>query len=551
MNAFSLLRLLACAAAVSLASCAPSPAPAADYWHDLQKSAVENGKSDFGHWGWEKDNYVLWGTHSNRLIPVYTFGTLNTGEGVDLTSYTGKNSAYRSEKALKRLYGYLPPRTLNKHADYLDQTNIYDIQKAALDAGRKYVFLVIFDGTDWQTTRAAAIAKSGKVAFDSGRGTGLHMMDYTAGGTTQFGLMVTSPHNDGTKIDVNKQLVLNPGGTLRGGYDVLRGGETPWEPTEDLQYLVSAPKEAEDRHAYTDSSCSASSMTTGIKSYNNAVNVSATGEPVKTIAMIAQDRGYKAGVVTSVPISHATPAAAMAHNVDRDDYQDITRDLIGRPSIMHPKTPLNGMDVVIGTGWGVSRDKDETGGENFVPGNPYLTVSDREAVDVKNGGKYVVAERTAGVGGAEGLLKAAKEARDGDHRLLGFYGVASTGHLPFQTADGDFNPTIGRKKTLEQYKPEDITENPTLPDMTTAAIEALSNNPKGFWLMIEAGDVDWANHDNNIDNSIGAVLSGDAAIKTVTDWVEKNSNWNESLMIVTADHGHYLVLEKPELLIKP
>ena len=142
---------------------------------------------------------------------------------------------------------------------------------------------------------------------------------------------------------------------------------------------------------------------------------------------------------------------------------------------------------------------------------------------------------------------AARRAREGGHRLLGFYGVASTGHLPFATADGGFNPTRGQRKA-ESYSEADLVENPRLADMTTAAIEVLSANPKGFWLMIEAGDVDWANHDNNIDNSIGAVFSGDAAIKVVTDWVEKHSNWDESLLIVTADHGHYLVIEKPELL---
>lgn len=526
-----------------------APAAAEDYWFRLQTDAVEKKSAEFGHWGWEKDNYLRWATHSNRLIPVYTFGTLGAGKGIDLTSYTGASSPYRSEKALQRLYGYQPPRTLNPSADYLDQTNIFDIQKAALEAGRKHIFLVIFDGTDWQTTRAAAIAKTGRVQYDSGRGTGLHLQDYKAGGNTQFGLMVTSPHNDGTKVDVDTQTVMNPGGTLRGGYDPERGGEFPWQTTDDLQYLVSAPKEAADRHAYTDSSCSASSMTTGIKSYNNAVNVGPAGEQVKTIAMLAQARGYSAGAVTSVPISHATPAAAMAHNVDRDDYQDITRDLIGRPSISHPKSPLAGLEVLIGTGWGSKRDKDAGGGKNFVPGNAYLTDEDRDAVNIANGGKYVVAERTAGVPGPDGLAAAAKKAREGHHRLLGFYGVASTGHLPFATADGQFNPTLGQKKA-EKYAKEDVAENPQLADMAAAAIEVLSANPKGFWVMIEAGDVDWANHDNNIDNSIGAVFSGDAAVKTVTDWVEKHSNWDESLLIVTADHGHYLVIEKPELLIR-
>jgi len=50
---------------------------------------------------------------------------------------------------------------------------------------------------DWQTTRAAAIYNEGKVSYDRGRGTGTHFQNYTAGGTTQFGFMVTSPHNEG------------------------------------------------------------------------------------------------------------------------------------------------------------------------------------------------------------------------------------------------------------------------------------------------------------------------------------------------------------------
>lgn len=58
----------------------------------------------------------------------------------------------------------------------------------------------------------------------------------------------------------------------------------------------------------------------------------------------------------------------------------------------------------------------------------------------------------------------------------------------------------------------------------------------------------WANDDDNLDNSIGAVLSGDDAVKSITDWVEKHSNWNDALLIVTADHGHYFHLTQPEVL---
>ena len=562
----------------------------ADHIRELQTSAIAANKAEFGHWGHDAANYKQWGSHTNRLIPVYTFGTLTpnavkNGDGlfsklgpVDLRNFNGANSAYRDEAKLKRLYGRVPSHTLNPAAEYLDQTNVYDLQKAAFDSGRKYVFLVIFDGMDWDTTRAAAIHKTQSMAYTSGRGTGLHMQDYTAGGTTQFGFMCTSPHNAGTKSDPNKQTVLNPGGTMFGGYNIVHGGPNPWTPGNDGPYLISKSEDKAFLHAYTDSSSSASSMTAGLKTYNDGVNMDYAGQPVRTIAHWAQEQGFSVGAVTSVPISHATPACSYAHNVERDDYQDLTRDMLGLKSIVHPNEPLPGLDVVIGAGYGDARNKDgkdsadaaaaakaaadaktttesakNPAGANFVPGNAYLTDADLKTVDVRNGGKYVTAVRTKGVNGQQRLQEAAREAAASHKRLLGFYGVGKTKHLPFATADGKYDPTIGRagKDKIEKYTAEDLVENPKLTDMTAAAMEVLSQNKKGFWLMVESGDVDWANHDNNIDSSIGAVHSGDAAIRTITDWVEQHSNWNESLLIVTADHGHYLVLEKPELLITP
>ena len=170
-------------------------------------------------------------------------------------------------------------------------------------------------------------------------------------------------------------------------------------------------------------------------------------------------------------------------------------------------------------------------------------------VDTVNGGPYVVAQRTPGTLGSEVLKNATKAAIDGNHRLLGFFGVKG-GHLPFRTADGNFDPTVD-VQTREVVSPEDISENPSLADMAEAALSVLEKNEKGFWLMIEPGDVDWANHANNIDNSIGAVLSGDDAFKRVVQWVENRNAWDNTLVIVTADHGHYLQLLNPEALVIP
>lgn len=523
---------------------------AEDYLRTLQATAVQRNHSPAAHWGYDPSKYTQWGSHSNRLIPVYTYGTRGAGAGVDLESYLGSNSPYRSEDSVRRIYGYLPTNTVSPSAEYMDQTNIYDLQAAAVRQGKKHIFLVIFDGMDWDTTRATAIYNSKSVPYESGRGKGTHMQDYMANGSSQFGYMVTAPHNDGTKVDVNEQRVVDATSVQYGGYDPVRGGPNPWTPGTDKQYLIGGPKDADVRHTYTDSSCSASSMTAGIKSYNGAINVDPLGRPVQTIAHQLQQKGWAVGIVSSVPISHATPAAAYSHNVHRNDYQDLSRDLLGLPSISHPGEALPGMDVVIGCGFGNETKVDVGQGKNFVAGNKYLSDEDRKKIDYCNGGKYVVAERTPGIPGGAGLLAAAKESANKNKRLLGFYGT-SAGNLPFQTADGDFQPAPGRKGAAITYKPDDIQQNPTLAEMTMAAIQVVENDPEGFWLMVESGDVDWANHENNLDAAIGAVNSGDAAVKAITDWVERASNWDETLLIVTADHGHYLVLDKPELLVPP
>jgi alkaline phosphatase len=537
--------------AIGCGCAAVSLAAAGDHVRELQTAAITARKADWGHWGAVPTNYVAWGSHSNRLVPVYTFGTKTSPPGGRLSDYQGVHSPYRDAAAVVKLYGREPTGTVNPSAEYFDQTNLYDLQKAALAAGKKHIFLVVFDGMDWQTTWAAAIVRQQKVPYTEGRGTGLQILDYTANGTTEFGYCVTSPHNDGTKSDVDRQTVTNPGGKLLGGFNSQLAGDTPWAIGSDLLYPIAQSADVSLRQAYTDSSSSATSMTAGIKTFNDGVNIDFQGVPVSTIAHEAQAMGYAIGAVSSVPISHATPAAAYAVNVSRDDYQDLTRDMVGLPSISHPTQPLAGMDVVIGGGFGNDRDKDQGQGANFVPGNAWITAADLQAIDVSTGGKYVTAVRAAGVNGRERLHAAAKMARQQQQRLFGFYGNGKFGgHLPFQTADGDFKPTVGRTDKSEDYTAADLDENPTLADMTTAALAVLSVKDR-FWLMVEPGDVDWANHDNNIDNSIGAVLSGDDAVKAITDWVDQHSNWNDALLIVTADHGHYLNLTRPEALISP
>ena len=514
---------------------------AADHLRDLQTQAVAEKHADWGHWGPSAEKYSSWTSHSNRLIPLYAFG-------MDLSSVKGDRSVYRDQDRLEKLYGYLPSGTLNSQAEYFDQTDVYRLQRTAADQGKKCIVLFVFDGMGWHTTWAAAIAQSGEVAYREGRGKGLSFQDYR-GTKTDFGYFVTSPHCEGTTIDVNLQRIASPG-ILRGGYHAQSCGNAPWSVGADPLYPIG--KGQTFKHAYTDSASSATSLTSGIKTYNDAINVDALGRQVEPIARQLQPKGYAVGAITSVPISHATPACAYANNVHRDDYQDLTRDLLGLPSISHQSAPLSGLDVLIGTGWGNTKEKDGPQGENFVPGNRYLAEKDLAAIDCTQGGKYVVAQRTQGKPGRETLATAAALALKDRRRLFGFFGT-DAGHLPFQTADGKYDPTVGvgDSPKAEKYSAADIAENPTLAEMATTALDVLAAKSDRYWLMVEAGDVDWANHQNNLDNSIGAVLSGDQAFQAVTAWIEKHAGWEQSVVLVTSDHAHYLVLDRPEALVTP
>jgi alkaline phosphatase len=525
-----------------------APASAADPIRGLEAEAEATGKAAWGHWGDQPDRFISWSTHSNRLIPVYTFGAM-------LDAVAGPNSIYRDAARLQALYGRPPDDTLNPSAEYFDQTDVHRLQVMAADAGKKYIVLVVFDGMDWTTTRTAAIAIGGRVAYDSGRGTGLAFQDYR-GAPTDFGFCVTSPANDGSKVDVDAQAVRNPGGETPGGYDPRRGGHTPWAPLPDLRYLIG--RDRSRPHAFTDSAASATSLCTGRKTYNDAINVDVEGRHLEPIGRTLQKRGYAVGAVTSVPVSHATPACSYANNVTRDDYQDIARDLLGQPSIAHRKEPLDGLDVLIGAGFGVrgDRESDEDQGVNFEPGGKYVADSTLAAIDAAQGGRYRLALRTFGRAGDEVLAVAAEDAIRRKLRLFGLFGVTE-GNLPYQTADGDFDP-VGcrpeqaatadrlRKKycPIKPYSDADLTENPTLADMTRAALDVLHSRGR-FWLMVEAGDVDWASHANDIDAAIGAVKSGDAAFQAVVKWIERHDAWDDSVVIVTADHGHLFVLDDP------
>ena len=508
-------------------------------------------------------------SHTNRLVPVYVFG-----RKANLAAVMGENSLYRDPRKIKELYGVLPENTVNPRAVYADQSDLYRVQKDAVARGVRHLFIVWFDGLDWPTTQAAAIVKTGKV-YSEGKGSGLIFQDYDAGGTAQFGFVVTSPTHDQNQVDVNRESVAIPPTSLGGGYDARIAGPDPWTlgplGSQAPGYFKGQSASAADRagvrnvggvlHAYTDSSQSAAEFVSGVKAYNNGVNVTDDGRLVTTLFHELQDRAWKVGTVTSVPFDHVSPAAMYAQNVYRDDYQDIARSMLGLPGILQETrhVPLRpGLDVVIGTGSGIITNPTSLAaqGRNGVLGSLFITSADLTAIDARNGGKYIVAHTELAANGGELLKRAGALAARRSARLFGFFGREGLDHLPYRTADGHYDPapsltSTGALRPAEWYTAADRIEQPTLAQMTEAALTVLeAGSDQSFALFIEAGDVDFALHANNLDNAIGAIYSGEEAVRTVIRWVESHSNWDDSVLVVSSDHGHYLVVDDPQALAK-
>ena len=501
-------------------------------------------------------------SHTNRLVPVYTFGSK-----LELAAVTGPMSRYRTEEGVRSLYGDLPANTVDPEAEYADQSDLYQLQAEAVEKGVKHLFILWFDGLDWPTTRAAAIAESGEI-YSEGEGSGLRFQDYEADGTAGYGYVVTSPTHDTLDLDASEQTVARDVKSILGGYDAEIAGLTPWAlgplGPDAPGYLKGQSADDGERggveavgrvlHAYTDSSCSAGEFATGVKSFNNGVNVDESGRMVPTLFNRLQAEGWRVGTATSVPFDHASPAAMYAHNVYRDDYQDLAREMLGLGGIVHdlgkgPKLP--GLDVVIGTGHGIVANPSalRKQGNNAVPGPLFVTEADIHAASIANGGAYEIVETRAGVQGSRSLRETAARAARSGHRLFGLYGRDGLDHLPFRTADGRFDPSPNLNGTAEVYEPADLFEQPSLADMTEAALTVLSADPsRNFALFVEAGDVDFALHANNLDNAVGAVYSGEEAFRVIVEWVENNSDWDESALIVTSDHGHYLVIDDAEAI---
>lgn len=97
-------------------------------------------------------------------------------------------------------------------------------------------------------------------------------------------------------------------------------------------------------------------------------------------------------------------------------------------------------------------------------------------------------------------------------------------------------PEVHSTLQQERSAPALLSNVPTLAEMVKGGLNVLDNNPAGFFLMAEGGAIDWANHENNGVRMLEEMKSFRDAVDTVISYIERYSSWEETLLIITADH---------------
>lgn len=248
----------------------------------------------------------------------------------------------------------------------------------------------------------------------------------------------------------------------------------------------------------SDSAAGITALLTGHKVPNRWLSArwgpSGQVEPLTTLLEMAEARGLATGVVTTTRVTDATPAAAYAHVADRDDEQEIAAALISGGS---PPRIGDGVEVILGGGL-----------DYFLP---------LEKGGVRMDGRDLRAEMiAAGYSFVDSEAAMKKAVRGGIRRLLGL----------FSGSDMEF----------EADRREGLAE-PSLAQMTRAALQILRRDPHGYFLLVESGLIDRAHHRNNAYRAIDEVLALDDAVGEALSLVGETAS-----IYVTADHDHTMVI---------
>ena len=251
----------------------------------------------------------------------------------------------------------------------------------------------------------------------------------------------------------------------------------------------------------TDSAAAATAIATGAKTRNGSVSIDIDGQERTTILELARASGRSVGLVSTCQITDATPAAFAAHVPHRADQSEVARQYIDRTRV----------DVILGGGaahwfpWGATLPPALTAGA------PCRGIgSDGNLVALARETGYEFVADVAALGAS---LDRRRRERGGP--LLGLFAAQE---FFVQTAEGYgavYDPPVA------------------LADLTSAAIDILDQNPRGFFLMVEESAIDRMAHRNNAPLMLKGVLELDRAVQVALAFAKRAP---DTLIVVTADH---------------
>jgi alkaline phosphatase len=213
----------------------------------------------------------------------------------------------------------------------------------------------------------------------------------------------------------------------------------------------------------------------------------------KTVAELAKERGMKVGILTSVSLDHATPAVFYSHQPSRDMYFHIAQDAA------------------------ISGTIDFIGGGSFRYVNGYTGSRARTWPD-----------HAAGAPGVENLWSLFE-----NNGFTVVHNLADLKNVPAGAKCVAASDGTQDSAAMHYEIDRSTTDEWNLADVTAEAIHLL-DNPKGFFMMVEGGKIDWTNHANDARTSIEDVLAFDAAVQQAIAFA--NQHPTETLIVVTADH---------------
>nr|WP_041209931.1 alkaline phosphatase [Aeromonas jandaei] len=274
----------------------------------------------------------------------------------------------------------------------------------------------------------------------------------------------------------------------------------------------------------TDSAPSMAAYTTGVKMNNEVIAMSSdtkavapgkdangnkgvnncasdNGKPVPTILELAKAAGKSVGAVTTTELTHATPAATYSHICHRDAAYAIAAQAVPGGAGFNQALG-SGVDVLMG------------GGANHW--TPYNSTSNKGG---RADGRDLTAELTAQ--GYRYVTTRTDLAKVESGKLIGLFSAKS--HLDYE---------------LDRVAKGAANTQPSLSEMTAKAIDLLSQNSQGYFLMVEGGRIDHALHGTNAKRSLTDAVALDDAVKTALGKVDLK----DTLIVVTADHDHTMTI---------